>query len=337
MKKTRLPIIAAALLLSLTACSQSSTPETSAPETTTAPVTIPETSEETEDAKEETSKEAAPEAGAAVFDGDTNKLGPIMKEIYETGKFDVGYTAQKPPQQFHLTINGVDNVVGFEVEMTNLIAERLSEYFGRDVEQEINIFTVQGGLAALQAKQIDCMPTLSPTPERRENYDFSQSYHWSVQTIGYLKERQQDEMFDPAREMEGVTVAVVKGTTNESGLAQKYPKCTILSLEKQSDVLIAVLTKKADAFLMNEKTAILYVAANPELMYDLDLSYNVDLTMDPGAAYCVPKGNEDFVAIIDEVVTRIREDGTFEKIEADAIALCDNAEVLEAYMADKVQ
>lgn len=334
MKKTMF-ILAAVLMAGLSACSQNSTSASAAPETTAAASAAETVAASSE--KETETKETASEAEGDVFDGDTSKLGPIMKKIYETGKFDVGYTAQKPPQQFHLTINGEDNVVGFEVEMTNLIAERLSEYFGRDVEQQINIFTVQGGLAALQAKQIDCMPTLSPTPERRENYDFSQSYHWSIQTIGYLKERQGDEMFDPAKEMEGVTVAVVKGTTNESGLAQQYPKCTILSLEKQSDVLISVLTKKADAFLMNEKTAILYVAANPELMYDLDLSYNVDLEMDPGAAYCVPQGNEDFVAIIDEVVTRIREDGTFEKIEADAIALCDNAEVLEAYMADKVQ
>ncbi len=277
---------------------------------------------------------AAPEqTDGLVWDGNENSLGPIMKNILKTGTFQVGYTAQKPPQQFHLTVDGKDTIVGFEVWMTDLIAQRIGQYLGIDVEQTINIFTVQGGLAALQAGQLDCMPTLSPTPERKENYDFSQAYHRSLQTVGYLTSRAGEAIWDPANGLEGVTVAVVKGTTNESGLIAQYPKCTVLSLEKQADVLVAVLTGKADAFLMNEKTAILYVAANPELMYDLALSYNVDLTKDPGAAYCVPKGNEDFVALIDEVLTQIRSDGTFEELEDKAIAMCENAEVLEAYMA----
>jgi hypothetical protein len=72
-------------------------------------------------------------------------------------------------------------------------------------------------------------------------------------------------------------------------------------------------------------------------MYDLELSYNVDKEKDPGASYCVPKGNEDFVAVIDEVLTEIIADGRFTQLEKDAIALCDNSEVLAAYMAENLE
>lgn len=341
MKKFLAFALVVCLMFAAVACST-----TKDPQSTTTPAADP--SKETTPAAndvlaastkiiEEETKTLNARSEKLTWDGNVDSLGPILQDVYKTGKIDVGYTAQKPPQQFHLTIDGNDNVIGFEVWMSDLIAARVADYLGVNVEQAKNIYTVQGGLAALQANQLDCMPTLSPTPERRENYDFSQSYHWSLQTVGYLESRAGEAIWDPAKELEGVTVAVVKGTTNESGLMLQYPKCTVLSLEKQSDVLVAVLTGKADAFLMNEKTAILYCAANPELTYDLKLSYNVDVEKDPGAAYCVPKGNEDFVALIDEVITQIMADGTFTNLENEAIALCDNSEVLEAYMAENVE
>lgn len=273
------------------------------------------------------------EASPAPADDPTADMGPIMKKAYETGVVNVCYFAQKPPFQYHKMVDGKDTVIGFEVSMSDFIAERLSEEFGREVKFVPSVMTVQGGLAAIQAGQVDCMPGLAGTAERRENMDFTIPYHRSLQTIVVLKDRFDDPKYRIDNQMSGVVVSVEKGSSTAITLKEQYPEVVLLELEKSSDVLISMVTGKSDAAIFAEKPALLYCKANENIMIVDELSFDVPKERDPGASYAVPKGNEDFVAFCDQYIEQIMNDGTFARFEQEAIAQLDDPEVLQNYDA----
>ncbi len=278
----------------------------------------------------ETAEQAADGSGSEI---NVDELGPIMKRAYETGKINVCYFATKPPFQFHKIIDGEDKIVGFEVALSDYVAEKLSEKFGREVEMVPQVMTVQGGLAALQAGQVDCMPDLAGTAERKENMDFSIPYHRSLKTIVVLKERAGEDMFRAENQLKGVRVSAEKGSSDAICLKEQYPNVDLLELEKTADSLVSVLSGKVDGGLFSEKQAILYCLANPELQIVDELSFDIPKERDPGASFAVPKGNEDFVAFIDTCLEQVLSDGTFARFEDEAIGLLDDGEALKEFEA----
>ena len=328
--RKRQMIAAAAMctfIMALAGCSQQSTSETAAKETA-AQTTAQESQAET--VKSEEAEAAENEEAEAI---NVDELGPIMKRAYETGEINVCYFATKPPFQFHKIIDGEDKIVGFEVALSDYVAEKLSEEFGREVKMVPQVMTVQGGLAALQAGQVDCMPDLAGTAERRENMDFSIPYHRSLKTIVVLKERAGEDIFRAENQLKGVTVSAEKGSSDAICLKEQYPDVDLLELEKTADSLISVLTGKVDGALFSEKTAILYCLANPELQIVDELSFDIPKERDPGASFAVPKGNEDFVAFIDKCLEQVMSDGTFARFEDEAISLLEDGDALKEYNA----
>lgn len=283
----------------------------------------------------QTTEEAVQESQADTQESqvDVSTMGPIMKKAYETGKINVCYFATKPPFQFHKIMDGEDKIMGFEVALSDYVAEQLSEKFGREVEMVPQVMTVQGGLAALQAGQIDCMPDLAGTAERRENMDFSIPYHRSLKTIVVLKERAGEDIFRLENQLNGVTVSAEKGSSDAICLKEQYPDIDLLELEKTADSLVSVLTGKVDGALFSEKQAILYCLANPELQIVDELSFDIPKERDPGASFAIPKGNEDFVEFVDACLEQVLSDGTFERFEDEAISLLDDGEALKEYKA----
>ncbi len=305
----------------LAACSQKSEPQ---PETKTEAAT--QQVSEAESTPAETKAEEENKIN-------TDEMGPIMKRAYETGTINVCYFATKPPFQFHKIVDGQDQIVGFEVALSDYVAEKLSEKFGREVKMVPQVMTVQGGLAALQAGQVDCMPDLAGTAERKENMDFSIPYHRSLKTIVVLKERAGEDIFRAENQLKGVKVSAEKGSSDAICLKEQYPDVDLLELEKTADSLVSVLAGKVDGGLFSEKQAILYCLANPELQIVDELSFDIPKERDPGASFAVPKGNEDFVAFIDSCLEQVLSDGTFERFEDEAIGLLEDGDALKEFQA----
>ena len=306
-------------ILGLAACGQQSQPQT---ETKEAPAT-----------QQVSSAEPVAEETTTGDKINVDEMGPIMKRAYETGKINVCYFATKPPFQFHKIVDGEDQIVGFEVALADYVAEQLSEEFGREVKMVPQVMTVQGGLAALQAGQVDCMPDLAGTAERKENMDFSIPYHRSLKTIVVLKERAGEDIFKAENQLKGVKVSAEKGSSDAICLKEQYPDVDLLELEKTADSLVSVLAGKVDGGLFSEKQAILYCLANPELQIAEELSFDIPKERDPGASFAVPKGNEDFVAFIDSCLEQVLNDGTFARFEDEAISLLEDGEALKEYKA----
>lgn len=315
--------IVIALMAGLTAACSSKPTETPAVSEATEASAVEETQTVTE---EETVKES--EGNEA--------YGPILSRVKETGKIVAAINAQSPPWRFHKTVDGKDKLCGFEISMCYGLADYLSEKLGRDVEVEIKDMTFPGVLASLQAGQVDFAPSLAGTEERRQNMDFTIPYHRSLQTIVIQKNRENDEIFIPENGMKGVKTGSLQGSSTSVTFREQYPEAECVDYESTPDIVLAVSNSKIDAAVLNEKYAILICKANPELMIDYDLSFDIPVERDPGASIAIPKGNEDFLKITDEWLEKILADGTFAAYEDEAIKELDDPALLEGFSSKNI-
>lgn len=207
-KKIAALCLAGAMTMSLAACSSNSrsTSTTAAPEETT-----------------ETSTETAVETGTeAAADGE---WGPIFADLVENGVLKVGIIGNDPTFCFHTVEDGKDVLAGFEVAGMYEMADRLSDYLGREVTVDFYESDFTGCMSALQADQIHFVTRLSPTDERKQTWLFTDVYHKSNECYVALKDNVDNEKFTGT--LEGVTVAGQMGSIDITMTQYLYPDAEI--------------------------------------------------------------------------------------------------------------
>lgn len=284
----------------------------------------------------EAEKTEAEKTEAEKTEATAEEYGPILSKVKESGKIIAAINAQSPPWRFHKTVDGKDKLCGFEISMCYGLADYLSEKLGTKIEVEINDMTFPGVLASLQAGQVDFAPSLAGTEERRQNMDFTIPYHRSLQTIVIKKDRENDEVFKAENKMNGVDTGSLQGSSTSVTFREQYPDANCIDYESTPDIVLAVSNSKIDAAVLNEKYAILICKANPDLMIDYELSFDIPVDRDPGASIAIPKGNEDFVKIADEWLEKILSDGTFASYEQEAIKELDDPALLEGFSSKNI-
>lgn len=299
-KKVAALLLAGAMAMSLAACSSgsSSTTTTAAADETT-----------------ETTTEAAAETTA---DGE---WGPIFADLVENGVLKVGIIGNDPTFCFHTVEDGKDVLAGFEVAGMYEMADRLSDYLGREITVEFYESDLTGCTSALQANQIHFITRLSPTDERKQTWLFTDVYHKSNECYVALKENADDERFTGT--LEGVTVAGQMGSIDITMTQYLYPDAEIQELGMVSDLLLAVKNGKADLACMNAVSAAMSVAANPDLVVVDSLTWEPTDEYDKGCGLCMSYGNEDFADWASQFFADITEEGLWAQMQSDAAAQLD--------------
>lgn len=302
-KKIAALCLAGAMAMSLAACSSNSgsTSTTAAPEETT-----------------EATTEAAETGAETTADGEQ---GPIFADLVENGVLKVGIIGNDPTFCFHTVEDGKDVLAGFEVAGMYEMADRLSDYLGREVTVEFYESDFTGCMSALQADQIHFVTRLSPTDERKQTWLFTDVYHKSNECYVALKDNIDNEKFTGT--LEGVTVAGQMGSIDITMTQYLYPDAEIQELSMVSDLLLAVKNGKADLACMNAVSAAMSVAANPDLAVVDSLTWEPTDEYDKGCGLCMAYGNEDFADWASQFFADITEEGLWDQMQSDAAAQLD--------------
>lgn len=280
-KRTLALLMAASMALAVSACGSSDTAET----TTTGSDTASDTSE-------------------------TSDLGPVLTRIKESGKMVVATASGYMPYEF-IDISSTDQkVIGIDMALGDKIAEKLSEKLGVDVEKEVEDTTFTANLAAVAADQVDIMLAgMSPTEERKQNMDFSDVY---LQAEQRLMVRAEDaDKYKELSDFDGKTIAVQKNTTQETNAKEVLTNSSITSLEKIPLAVLELTTGKADGVVIESTVAQPYLIANPDLVL-CDAQLPEDRRY-KDTAVAVPKGNEDFLEIINETIQECKDAGLIDQ------------------------
>jgi His/Glu/Gln/Arg/opine family amino acid ABC transporter permease subunit len=198
-----------------------------------------------------------------------------------------------PPYEFYDTSGGDRKIVGFDVDIANAIARELG--FKLTIQES----DFNGLIPALQAGRADfVMAGMTPTPERKQNIDFSTIYYEAIDTIvapigSNLKSPE---------DLKGKQVGVQLGSIQEQNaktMAEKIPGLQLKQLNKVPDLIQEIKAKRIDAAIIEDTIAQGFIQSNPDLEF-----HPIPSEEQSGSAIAFPKGSnlvEPFNRVLDQM------------------------------------
>lgn len=273
------------MAMMFTGCSDSAKADTTAAETSAAETTATET--------------------------ETQAVADKLQQIKDSGKLVLGTSADYPPFEFHLEVDGKDTIVGFDIDIANKIAAAIG------VELEIVDMKFEGLLPALTAGKIDLIVSgMTPTDERKQSVDFSVVYYDARQTM--LVASDSKDVLNTIEAFAGKVIGAQKGSIQETLAATTFTTSEVKAIDKIPNLMMELKTGKVDGLVLAEPVAKQYAAANPDLAVN-----GLDLGSEGGSAVAVQKDSGAFLDLINQTIEEMISSGEMDQVIADAMLLSE--------------
>ena len=171
-----------------------------------------------------------------------------MDRIEKTGKLRVGFREDSIP--FAFIDPKVGKQVGFSVDMTYELANKLSERFGKKIEVEPFTVTTKTRIPMVANATVDVeMGSTTYTQEREDVVDFSLIFFFSETTFLVPK----DSPIKTIQDLNGKRLAGARGTTNLKAIEDQaakglYKPREIITVEGHAQGFLGLRTGKFDAY-----------------------------------------------------------------------------------------
>lgn len=235
-----------------------------------------------------------------------------LAKIKEKGVLVLGTSADYPPYEFHVEVEGVDTIVGFDIEIAKKIAEKIG------VELEIIDMKFEGLLPALTAGKIDLVIAgMTPTEERKQSVDFSSVYYKETQSV--VVRAEDLETLNTIEGFGGKLIGVQKATIQEDLAATEFTASTVKGLDKIPNLILELKTGKIDATILVSPVAKSYVKANSDLAVT-----EIAFDSEDGSAIAVKKNSGAFLETIDLVLDELITSGSLDQFITEAVESSDS-------------
>ena len=236
-----------------------------------------------------------------------SQQGVTVDGIQSNGELLVGVSADYPPFESVKMVNGVDTVVGFDIMIANEIGEALG------VEVNFKQMDFDGLIGALQSSQVDLVISgMSPNPERIEQVDFSDFYYTGENAI--LVRAEDTDKYTSIEDLKGVKIGTQLGSI-QTPIAEELSD-QVKQLKATQDVVLELSNGNVDAIILGAEIATKYA----EQFDDVVLS-QVKLEADEAMAVAAPKGSEELIEKVNEVIARLKADGSLDAMLEEAIQM----------------
>lgn len=231
--------------------------------------------------------------------------GGLSQEEKEVGSTLVMITAaDNPPFEYYNTEQGANEVIGYDVEL----AQKIAEYLGYKLE--IKDVDFPGIIPGLMHGRADfAMASLYPTAERKKSVDFSDSYY-SPRDVMVTKV---DSDFADLTDYEGKIIGVQMGSAHEQ-IAQAWvavhPGSTVKALNKIGDIIQEVLSGRIHGAIMDETVADAHVKNHNRSLTATPVEKN---SANEGPAIAFPKDSQ-LRGKFNEALQKLRETGFMDEL-----------------------
>jgi len=226
-----------------------------------------------------------------------------LEGIKNKGKIILGTSADYPPFETHMMIDGEDSIVGFDIEIAKYIADELG------VELEIKDMDFDKLLGGLSTGMLDIVIAgMNPDPKRAEEVNFTDIYYESHHAV--LVHKDDASKITKIEDLNGKSIGVQIGTTQEEIAKATIDNADILSLNTNPDIVMNLKTRKIDCAIMEEPVARSFAKANDDLMVVEGIAID---SGSEGVAIAVKKGNDELTEKINEILADAKSKGLIEK------------------------
>lgn len=190
-------------------------------------------------------------------------------------------SADYPPYQFVDSSSGSQEIIGFDIDIAKEITSKLG--YGLQIQN----IDFNGLIPALQAQRADfVMAGMTPTPERKQNVDFSRIYYEAKNTI---VARAGSNLKTPEA-LRGKNVGVQLGTIQE-GVANDFNKesnlgVNVKPLNRINEIIQELKAGRIDAAIIEDTVAKGFIQSNPDLEFNTIPNEGA-----AGSAIAFPKGS----------------------------------------------
>ena len=293
MKKTGRKLMAmavcTAMIAAMTGCGSTAEPATTESTVSTEAKTVEATTEEAA-ATAATTKSGYP-------------IGDSVQAIIDKGVLVVGTDSAYAPFAFVDTTSDSSDPVGIDVEIAKAIADEI----GVDIQLEPMQFKAL--LSSLTAGMVDiCIDGITPTDERKEVADFSDSYIECQDRMMIQADRAEE--LSTLEDFYGKKIAANSGSIQEKFTQDFITDADIFSSPNLPTSVMELKAGNVDGIVVERSVGQQYLEAYPELTYS-------DAVMEGSYAktYAVAmnKGCEDLQTVINGVVDKLVEEGKIEE------------------------
>ncbi|WP_163195639.1 transporter substrate-binding domain-containing protein [Clostridium thermarum] len=228
-------------------------------------------------------------------------------------KLVLGTSADYPPYEFYATIDGKENIVGFDIDIAKEIAKDMG------LELEIKDISFEGLLGALASDKVDIVIAgMTPTEKRKESADFSKIYYNA--THGVVMKKEAATQVKSLGDLNGKVVGVQQGSIQAEMVHEKVTNAKeIKEVPKITDLILMLQTGKVDAVVMEKPVAESYSKTNSSIaLTSIEVSDEAG-----GSAVAIKKGNIDLVKKVDETIDRLLKEGKIDEFLIEANKLAD--------------
>ena len=151
---------------------------------------------------------------------------------------------------------------------------------------------------------------MSVTEARKQKVDFANPFMTVGQTV--LLNAKHRAKVKSYRDLNVSKYVVVSkpGTTGEEAVKKMIPKATYETVDTEIDGAMSVLEGKADAFVYDLPFNAVFMAMHPS---DKLILLDKPFTKEP-IAWAIRKNDPDFLKFLNEFLSKIKSDGTYDKI-----------------------
>lgn len=225
----------------------------------------------------------------------SNSSANALDRINDDGVLKAGIEGAYPPFN---SFDENNELIGFDVDITNAIAERL----GTTVEFVPTPWdSIIGGLNA--GKYDLVISSLTITDERSEKVDFTEPYyHTGTQIFA-----PEDTAIESTDDLAGFVVGVTLGTTFEQMAVERGAE--VRTYKSDQLAMEDLANGRIDAVITDGPVGLAIVAERgfPIVAYGERIS-------NPAAGIAVDKGQSDLLAAVNKALEEMKTDGTYEEI-----------------------
>jgi len=221
------------------------------------------------------------------------KKGMTVKD----GVLTMATNAYFPPYEYY---EG-DKIVGIDAEIAQAVADKLG------LTLQIEDMEFDSIITAVSTGKVDMgLAGMTVTEERKQNVNFTDSYATGVQVV-IVPEGSDIASID---DLSGKKIGVQLATTGDIYCSGDFGEENVEKYNKGNDAVMALVSGKVDAVVIDNEPAKSYVAANSGLKI-LDTEY---VTEDYAA--CLNKENAELLTAINGALSELKADGTLDSIIA---------------------